>query len=73
MRRDLTISVVQDGDLFVSHCVDLDIASQGQTSKEAIENVKEAVTLFLEEASEAEISARFDQCGFIEQVSFEIA
>ena len=59
--------------MFVSHCVELDIASQGQTSEEAIENIKEAVTLFLEEASEEEIAARFDQCGFIEQVSFEIA
>lgn len=59
--------------MFVSHCVDLDIASQGQTSEEAIENIKEAVTLFLKEASEEEIAARFDQCGFIKQVSFEIA
>lgn len=59
--------------MFVSHCVDLDIASQGQTSEEAIENVKEAVALFLEEASEEEIAARFDRCGTIEQVSFEIA
>ena len=73
MRRDLTISIVQDGEMFVSHCVDLDIASQGQTSEEAIENVKEAVTLFLEEASEEEIATRFDQCGTIKQVSFEIA
>ena len=59
--------------MFVSHCVELDIASQGQTSQEAMENAKEAVTLFLKEASEAEIAARLGQCGYIEQVSFEIA
>ena len=73
MTKDLTKAIMQDGDVFVSLCVELDIASQGQTSEEAIENVKEAVTLFLEEASEEEIAARLDQCGYIEQVSFEIA
>ena len=73
MTRDLTIAIIQDGDMYVSLCVELDIASQGQTSEEAIENAKEAVTLFLEEASEEEIAARFDQCGYVEQVIFEIA
>ena len=44
----ITVSITQDGNMFVSHCLDYDIASQGHTSNEAVENIKEAVSLFLE-------------------------
>ena len=73
MARNLTVTVVQDGDMLVSHCVDLDIASQGYTDEEAIRNLKEAVNGFLELASPEEIQARLDACGRIRQVSFDLA
>ena len=47
----ITVSIVQDDDIYISHCLDYDIASQGSTKQEAIDNIKEAVSLFLEVAS----------------------
>ncbi len=65
----ITVQITQDGDGFVSHCLDFDIASQGRTSNEAIENIKEAVSLFLEAASPDEIQTRLESFGRIEQLS----
>jgi len=61
MRGDMTISIQPDGDMFVAHCVDLDIASQGHSEDEARSNLEEAVALFLELASPAEIQARLSR------------
>lgn len=36
-------------------CTDLEIASQGETIDEALENIKEAIELYLESADELEI------------------
>ena len=36
-------------------CTDLDVASQGETMDEAVENIKEAVELYLESADEVGI------------------
>jgi predicted RNase H-like HicB family nuclease len=52
--KEFTATVQREGDLFVSHCVELDIASQGASQGEALENLKEAVELFLETASASE-------------------
>ena len=73
MARDMTVTLLPDGDMLVSHCVDLDIVSQGYTDEEAIENLKEAVTVFLAVASPEEIQARLNRRGHIRQVSFDIA
>lgn len=67
----ITVRITPDGDGFVSHCFDYDIASQGQTSEEAIENIKEAVSLFLEVASPEEKQSRLERRGRIEQLSIE--
>lgn len=42
----------------MSFCPELDVASQGDTRKEARANLVEAVTLFMETASKAEIVRR---------------
>ena len=39
--------------IFVAHCTNLGIASQGDTMEEAINNIKEAIELYLEEQPEA--------------------
>jgi len=39
-------------DIYVSHCPSLGVASQGSTVEEAIEMIKEAVELYLEEMPE---------------------
>lgn len=39
--------------VFVSHCTNLGIASQGDTTDEAMKNIKEAIELYLEEQPES--------------------
>ena len=38
--------------IFVAHCLTLGIASQGKTVEEAMENIKDAIKLYLEENPE---------------------
>jgi len=40
--------IIQEDDLFSSLCLELDVASQGETEQEAREMLLEAVTLYLE-------------------------
>ncbi len=61
MLNTISVSIIQDGDFFVSHCLDYDIASQGQTIEESKQNIIEAVSLFLEVASPAEIQSRLSE------------
>jgi len=39
--------------VFVSHCINLGITSQGRDMDEAIKNIKEAIFLYVEEQPEA--------------------
>ena len=48
MKRPFTATVWKDGNWFVSQCLELDIASQGETEEEAIANLKEALELHFE-------------------------
>ena len=41
--------LVNDKKIFVSHCLNLGIASQGRSYEEAIENIKDAIKLYIEE------------------------
>lgn len=45
----LSAVVRQEGKLFASWCPELDVASQGKSLDEALENLKEAVELYLED------------------------
>jgi len=42
-------AVKKEGKWYVSWCPELDIASQGKTVEEAIENLKEAIEIYLED------------------------
>ncbi len=53
-----TAVIYQEDDGYVSLCPELDVASQGDTLEEARANLREAVELFLECASPAEIAER---------------
>jgi len=44
--------IVNKKKIFVAHCLNLGIASQGYTYEEALENIKDAVKLYLEECPE---------------------
>jgi predicted RNase H-like HicB family nuclease len=48
--------VQKEGKWYVSWCPELDIASQGETIEEAIDNLKEAIELYLED-EDAQIPA----------------
>ena len=65
----ITVTIIEDGDWFVSHCLDYDIASQGKTRAEARANIIEAVSGFLEIASPDEIRRRLASRVQVEQLS----
>jgi predicted RNase H-like HicB family nuclease len=56
--QKLTAIIEREGDGFVSLCPELDIASQGNTVEEARANLREALELFFETASQEEIRQR---------------
>ncbi len=45
MKRVFTATVLQEGDYFVSQCLEVDVASQGTTEEEALVNLQEALEL----------------------------
>ncbi|UCE74607.1 MAG: type II toxin-antitoxin system HicB family antitoxin [Methanomassiliicoccales archaeon] len=49
MMKTLSAVIHKEGNWFVSLCPELDVASQGKTIEEAIDNLKEAVSLYLED------------------------
>jgi hypothetical protein len=67
--KTITVSIVQDDDVYISHRLDYDIASEGSTKQEAIDNIKEAASLFLEVVSPKEIQSRLKRRGQIEHLT----
>ena len=55
---ELTAVIEKEDNMFISHCPELDIASQGDNPEEAKSNLIEAIELFYETASESEINKR---------------
>jgi predicted RNase H-like HicB family nuclease len=49
MKRTFTAHISQEDDWFVAQCLEVDVASQGRTSIEAIANLREALELHFEE------------------------
>ena len=48
MKRKLTASVVQEDTWFIAQCLEVDVASQGETVDEALANLGEALELHFE-------------------------
>jgi len=48
MVRPFAATVWREGEWYISQCLELDIASQGATEEEALENLKEALELHFE-------------------------
>lgn len=65
MTYSFSAVVEKEGKLFVALCPELDIASQGKTQNSAMENLKEAVRLFLETASPAELKTAKSSRPFV--------
>lgn len=52
MRTSFSAVVWQEDDLFIAQCLEVDVASQGHTEAEAVDNLREALELFFEDADE---------------------
>ncbi|AGB02821.1 MULTISPECIES: type II toxin-antitoxin system HicB family antitoxin [Methanoregula] len=55
-----TVTIWEEDGVYVSKCVELEVASCGDTPKEALENIREAIDLYLKNARE------YDMIGDIE-------
>jgi predicted RNase H-like HicB family nuclease len=45
MKRSFTASISQEGDWYIAQCMQVDVASQGATEDEALENLRDALEL----------------------------
>jgi len=48
MKQQFTASVWREGEWFVAQCLEVDVASQGETEQEALHNLREAIELHFE-------------------------
>ena len=45
MKQRFSASISQEGEWFIAQCVQVDVASQGATEDEALENLRDALQL----------------------------
>jgi predicted RNase H-like HicB family nuclease len=68
MEIQFTTQVFKEGNTFVAHTPELDISSCGDTEQRALENLNEAVTLFLEEADKiGTLNQILEEAGFFKR------
>ena len=48
MKKSFSASVWREGPWFVAQCLEVDVASQGETEEKALENLREALELHFE-------------------------
>ncbi|HZO51944.1 MAG TPA: type II toxin-antitoxin system HicB family antitoxin [Bryobacteraceae bacterium] len=48
MKRSFAATVWQEGNWYVSQCLEVDVASQGESEEEALANLREALELHFE-------------------------
>ena len=72
MRKQLTAIIEREGDGYVSLCPELDIASQGETIEDARNNLREALELFFQIASQEEIQARLHEEVYVTRVEVAV-
>lgn len=60
------LSIIErEGDGYVSRCPQFDIASQGDSIEQARDNLREALTIFFETASDDEVQHRLREFPFV--------
>lgn len=65
--------IQHEGELFVSLCPELDIASQGATVEEARANLTEAIELFFDVADDQEVRERLSADVYVTSVEIAVA
>ena len=73
MKQTLTAILTREDGGFVALCPEVDVASQGSTVEEAKANLKEAVELFFECASEDELRQRLSSESFVSSMEVQVA
>jgi predicted RNase H-like HicB family nuclease len=73
MKHTLTAILTREDSGFVALCPEVDMASQGTTVEEAKANLKEAVELFFECASDSEVQQRMTSESFISSLEVQVA
>ena len=48
MKKTFTASIWREGDWFIAQCLEVDVASQGETTEAALDNLREALELHFE-------------------------
>jgi predicted RNase H-like HicB family nuclease len=71
MKQTLTAIIEREGNGYVALCPELDIASQGDSIEQARNNLREALELFFEAASQEEVKERLH--GEIYVTQLEVA
>ncbi len=54
--KRLTAAVYREGKLYVSQCLEVDVASQGKTVETALSNLVEALELYFEDGGSVAVS-----------------
>ena len=52
LSMEFTAAITQEGSLFVARCLEVEVTSQGESTDDAVENLKEALGLYLEDHEE---------------------
>jgi predicted RNase H-like HicB family nuclease len=47
MKQSFTTSLWQEGEWYIAQCTQVDVASQGSTEQEALDNLREALELHI--------------------------
>ena len=72
MNKQLTAIIECEGDGYLAFCPEVDVASQGASVHEASANLREAVELFFETASAAEIQQRLHDEVYITRLEVAV-
>ena len=72
MRKTLTAVITKEGNGFVSLCPKIDAASQGSSIERAKDNLRKAVELFFEYASNSEIEERLIPESYISAMEVSV-
>ncbi len=71
-REQFTAIIEKEDNEYVAICPELDVASQGKTVEEARQNLREAIELFFECASEQEVKERLHDEVFITRLEVSV-
>jgi predicted RNase H-like HicB family nuclease len=48
MKKQFKATVWKEADWYIAQCLDVDVASQGKTEQDALDNLREALELYFE-------------------------